>query len=572
MPARIGVSDDGCCCNSADGYLDYPDGAYWGPLVTFADRWDKTKTWEHKPADATIGAATADSHARLIRRHVCEESRWGWCAWRSTHWEDRAVLGLYDYRREITHYCLTCRATGIYESGTCPVCEGAGRVADKLWAVAWYEEVEAEPYYPPYVPECLTGYRRLKGMLEVHLTRGGADSVLSAVESVAECVAVPLGASWFEFAVDPRNEWAMFRASLPGVDNTWPRELRAVVAVPAGMYLGTPFLGPGDLNTPFDGGSVPRFRITNWQMGICFGWGDSKCNYESTNCDGKCRAHNPWMRPIYGQVHNAVPEFEVEITGVRKGLAPLGNQLPRYVEIGPPEGGTGPDGGTFTLTLNGETTLPLDFDATANEVLSAFTGLPSTSVADVAVSGDAGGPWIVAFADAFTVQSLTLDGAGLTGGTLVVSAVCDTAERVNGTYSADMLLYWGGSYYQPMTQLFSPASWQVGTLLIVWKEPPRSATREIRLDVFVTVDSTDTKRYVWAFAFAYYYYAGQTALTGRVFRHAWRKEITFGKNVAELQDFALDHRDAQCESPYPGLSNDYIDWSRATCKITAKLP
>lgn len=578
MPARIGVSDDGCCCGNRDTYLDYPVDSYWGPLVTFADRWDKSGTWEHKPSDAPIGAATADSHARLIRRHVCEESRWGWYAWRSTHWEDRAVLGLYDYRREFKHYCLTCRATGIYEGGTCPVCEGAGRVADKLWAVAWYEEVEAEPYYPPYVPECPTGYRRLKGLMEVHLTRGGADSVLAAAESVAVCVSPAMQPSYFEFAVDPRNKWAMFRATSSSdqwqadtLNDVWPRELRAVVAIPEGLYLGTPFVGPGKLNAPFDGSSYPRFMITNWQMAICFGWGNSTCNYESTDCDGKCTAGNPWMRPINGQVHNAPPEFEVEIAGVRKGPAPDGYQLPRYVEIGPPEGDAGPDGGTFSITLNGETTAAIDYDADGEYVRDAIADLAGATPADVAVYGDAGGPWIVTFADTFAVSSLTVAGGGLTGGTLVASAVRDTATRVNGVYPADMLLWWRG-WYQPAWELFPESAW-LGISSFRWREIDSPVSyNEIDLSLFATIDSTDTHRYLWVFAFAHYDIAGNSVLNRRVFRHAWRKEIPFWKNVAELQDFALDHRDAQCTPSYPGLDNNYLDWSQATCKITAKLP
>jgi len=585
MPARIGVSDDGCCCGTRDTYLDYPDGPYWGPLVTFADRWDKTGEWEHKPPDASTGAATAESHARLIRRHVCEESRWGWYHWRSTHWTDRAVLGLYDYRREVLHYCLTCRATGIYESGTCPVCEGAGRVADKLWAVAWYEEEEPEPYYPPYVPECPAGYRRLKGTLEVHLTRDGADSVLATVESVPVCVHVPglnidpnypLGSSWFEFAVDPRNEWAMFCLTPLNFADGWPRELRAVVSVPAGMYLGTPFLGPGQLHSRYTGSGPPRFVIGNWQMSVCFGWGNSKCNYVSSpfthsDCTGKCTAGNPWMRPVHGQVHHAPPEFEIEIAGVRKGPAPHGYQLPRYVEIGPPEGVAGPDGGTFTLTLNGETTAAIDWDADDDLVRSALLALPGPVGGDLAVYGDAGGPWIVAFADAFAVSSLTVDGAGLTGGTLVASAVRDMAERVNGNYSGDMLLEWAG-WYQPVWELFSVSTW-FGISSFRWREVDSPVSySEIDLSLLATIDSTDTHCYLWVFAFALYDIAANTVLNRRVFRHAWRKEIPFSKNVAELQDFALDHRDAQCASPYPGLDNNYIDWSNATCKITAKLP
>jgi len=313
-------------------------------------------------------------------------------------------------------------------------------------------------------------------------------------------------------------------------------------------------------------------------MSVCFDQGDSKCDRESTNCDGKCTAGNPWMRPIYGQVHHAPPEFEIEIAGVRKGLAPHGYQLPRYVEIGPPEGEIGPDGGTFTLTMDGKTTGAIDYDADHEDVQIALLAVCDPIVGGpLAVYGDAGGPWIVAFADALAVSSLTVDEAGLTGGVLTATPVRDMAERVNGNYSGDMLLTWHG-WYQPVWELFSPASWWTGTLPLRWLVPAGGTEQlhAIDLEMSVVVDSTDAKRYAWVIVFALYYTANNLdippTLYRRVFRHAWRKEIPFSKNVAELQDFALDHRDKQCESPYPGLDNNYLDWSNATCKITAKLP
>ena len=53
-------------------------------------------------------------------------------------------------------------------------------------------------------------------------------------------------------------------------------------------------------------------------------------------------------------------------------------------------------GGTFRLAFGGQTTAPLDYDATNSEVESALEAL--TSVDNVNVTGSAGGPWTVTFA------------------------------------------------------------------------------------------------------------------------------------------------------------------------------
>lgn len=45
-------------------------------------------------------------------------------------------------------------------------------------------------------------------------------------------------------------------------------------------------------------------------------------------------------------------------------------------------------GGTFTVTLNGETTAPLAWNATAAEVQAALEALPSVQSGDVLVTGD----------------------------------------------------------------------------------------------------------------------------------------------------------------------------------------
>ncbi|MER7167040.1 hypothetical protein ABT336_13360 [Micromonospora sp. NPDC000207] len=82
----------------------------------------------------------------------------------------------------------------------------------------------------------------------------------------------------------------------------------------------------------------------------------------------------------------------------------------------------GPTGGTFTLTLSGETTSGIAYNATASAVRDALAALPSVSGNDIAVSGGPGPatPFTVAFKGRFAGQNvaqMTASAASLTGGT-----------------------------------------------------------------------------------------------------------------------------------------------------------
>lgn len=78
-----------------------------------------------------------------------------------------------------------------------------------------------------------------------------------------------------------------------------------------------------------------------------------------------------------------------------------------------------PTGGTWTLTYDGQTTAPLDFDATNTEVDSALEALSNLEPGDVTVTGGPGPgtPYTVTFTIAQgDVAQMTADGSGLTGG------------------------------------------------------------------------------------------------------------------------------------------------------------
>lgn len=90
-----------------------------------------------------------------------------------------------------------------------------------------------------------------------------------------------------------------------------------------------------------------------------------------------------------------------------------------------------PTGGTFTLTLAGETTAGIAYNATAAAVQAALEALPSLAAGDVTVTGGPGPatPYVVTFGGNLAgsnVAQMTTSGAGLTGGTTPASAVATT--------------------------------------------------------------------------------------------------------------------------------------------------
>lgn len=88
--------------------------------------------------------------------------------------------------------------------------------------------------------------------------------------------------------------------------------------------------------------------------------------------------------------------------------------------------------GTWTYTINGQTTTGIALDASAAAVQTALEALSNVAPGDVVVSGDVGGPWTVTFqgALAFTNITASVSGAGLSpGGT---AAAAQLATKVDG--------------------------------------------------------------------------------------------------------------------------------------------
>ncbi len=91
----------------------------------------------------------------------------------------------------------------------------------------------------------------------------------------------------------------------------------------------------------------------------------------------------------------------------------------------------GPTGGTVTLTLAGQTTAAIPYNATAAAVQTALEALSNVNVGDVTVTGGPGPatPWVVTFGGQYAGENMpemTASGASLTGGTSPAIAVTTT--------------------------------------------------------------------------------------------------------------------------------------------------
>lgn len=97
-----------------------------------------------------------------------------------------------------------------------------------------------------------------------------------------------------------------------------------------------------------------------------------------------------------------------------------------------------PTAGTFTLTVGGNTTAGIAYNATAAAVQTALTGLASVGANNATVTGNAGGPYTVTFQNALGAQAVTLTGSGtgLTGGTFAITTTTAGSAGQPGTFKA----------------------------------------------------------------------------------------------------------------------------------------
>lgn len=110
----------------------------------------------------------------------------------------------------------------------------------------------------------------------------------------------------------------------------------------------------------------------------------------------------------------------LELSGTILGKRQLEDRV-RYLQI------TGtPTGGTFTITVGGNTTAGIDFDASASDVQTALTGLASVGAGNATVTGTGdlpGNVLTIVFAATVDLTTVSTSGASLTGGTSPASAI-----------------------------------------------------------------------------------------------------------------------------------------------------
>lgn len=124
------------------------------------------------------------------------------------------------------------------------------------------------------------------------------------------------------------------------------------------------------------------------------------------------------------------------------------------------------DGGTFTLDFDGEETSALAHDATALQVQTALRALDAIAATDVAVTGNAGGPWTVTFGGALAgtdVPELIGDATSLTqgSGTAVIATDPQGAPGVSETQTITVAATEGDFTITYDGQTTAPLAWNV---------------------------------------------------------------------------------------------------------------
>jgi len=96
-----------------------------------------------------------------------------------------------------------------------------------------------------------------------------------------------------------------------------------------------------------------------------------------------------------------------------------------------------PTGGTFTLTVGGQTTSGIAYNAAASAVQSALVALSTVGTGNATVTGSAGGPYTVTFINAPAALNalMTASGAGLTGGSSPSVTVAANSSGQLATYN-----------------------------------------------------------------------------------------------------------------------------------------
>lgn len=160
------------------------------------------------------------------------------------------------------------------------------------------------------------------------------------------------------------------------------------------------------------------------------------------------------------KLKSGIPLGEVTATGLFAPYAAVTNEVQTLTVTG------GPTGGTFTVTFDSQTTAAIAYNATAAVVQAALEGLSNVNPGDVAVTGDAGGPYAVTFGGQYlgeNVASLTTT-ESFTGGTTPDITVATTTAGGSAT-ATDGTQVFAGFLFTEVA--FHPGSVKVAAPLMV---------------------------------------------------------------------------------------------------------
>lgn len=90
-----------------------------------------------------------------------------------------------------------------------------------------------------------------------------------------------------------------------------------------------------------------------------------------------------------------------------------------------------PTGGTFTITVAGQTTAGIAYNAIASVVQTAVQGLTTVGSGKATITGSGGGPYVIVFDPSLGVLTVTASGASLTGGSTPAAAAVRSASNLS---------------------------------------------------------------------------------------------------------------------------------------------
>lgn len=148
-------------------------------------------------------------------------------------------------------------------------------------------------------------------------------------------------------------------------------------------------------------------------------------------------------------------------------------------------------GGTFKLSYQGQTTAAIAYNATAAAVQTALAALTTVGTGNVAVTGNAGGPWTVTFVGtlldgtaALTADGTLLEGTGATITALHCAAVYNgTAISPPAAYATFQLIAGGSEYAYRATRASRRYRYQV----TVFSTGPNRSTIADAMDAIETL-------------------------------------------------------------------------------------